>query len=131
MTGYFQTIVGILVAVILGLAISKQGRDITLLLGICVCCMVLWVAVGYLEPVLDLVARLRQLSQMDTSLLSVVIKAVGIGLVAEIAALICSDSGNAALGKAVQILASSAVLWLSVPLMNSLVDLLQKIVGEL
>ena len=131
MTGFFQTIAGILVAVILGLAVSKQGRDITLLLGICACCMVLWVAIGYLEPVIVLVSRLHRLSDMDGSLLSVVIKAVGISLVAEIAALICGDSGNAALGKAVQILASAAVLWLSVPLINSLMDLLQKIVGEL
>lgn len=131
MTGFFQAIAGVFIAVILGLALSKQGKDITLLLGLCACCMVLWVSASYLEPVLELVGRLRQLSGMDSGHLSIVIKAVGIGLVAEIAALLCGDSGNAALGKTVHILASVAVLWLSVPLFNSLLELLQKIVGEI
>lgn len=131
MTGFFQAIAGVFIAVILGLALSKQGKDITLLLGLCACCMVLWVSASYLEPVLELVGRLRQLSGMDSGHVSIVIKAVGIGLVAEIAALLCGDSGNAALGKTVHILASVAVLWLSVPLFNSLLELLQKIVGEI
>ena len=131
MTGFFQAIAGVFIAVILGLALSKQGKDITLLMGLCACCMVFWVSASYLEPVLELVGRLRQLSGMDSGHLSIVIKAVGIGFVAEIAALLCGDSGNAALGKTVHILASVAVLWLSVPLFNSLLELLQKIVGEI
>lgn len=130
MTAFLQTVAGIIIAVILGLALSKQGKDITLLLMICGCCMVLAVAAMYLEPVMDLVGRLQELSGLDTNYLSVVMKAVGIGLIAEVASLLCADSGNAAMGKAVHILASAAVLWLSVPLVNALMDLIQKIVGE-
>lgn len=130
MTAFLQTVAGIIIAVILGLALSKQGKDITLLLMICGCCMVLAVAAMYLEPVMDLVSRLQELSGLDTNYLSVVMKAVGIGLIAEVASLLCADSGNAAMGKAVHILASAAVLWLSVPLVNALMDLIQKIVGE-
>lgn len=130
MTAFLQTVAGIFVAVILGLALSKQGKDITLLLCICACCMVLTVAGMYLEPVMELITRLQELSGLDTGFLSVLMKAVGIGLIAEVASLICADSGNGALGKTVQILASAAVLWLSVPLINALMDLIQKIVGE-
>ncbi len=130
MTAFLQTVAGIFVAVVLGLALSKQGKDITLLLCICGCCMVLSVAVMYLEPVMALIDRLQELSGLDSDFLSVVMKAVGIGLVAEVASLICADSGNSALGKTVQILASAAIMWLSVPLLNALMDLIQKIIGE-
>ena len=45
----------------------------------------------------------------------------------EIAALVCGDAGNAALSKAVQIATASAVLWLSVPLMEELLVLIREV----
>ena len=83
----------------------------------------------FLEPVLDLLKQLQSLGSLQPEWLSVMLKAVGIGLVVEMGALICSDAGNAALGKTLQILGAVAVLWLSIPLMNSLMDLLQQILG--
>ena len=131
MEGVLQASAAVLLAVVLGLVLAKQGKDWALLLTAAVSCMVLAVAASYLQPVLDFVRELQSLSGLDGQLLTVVLKAVGIGLVAEIAALICQDAGNAALGKGVQILASVAVLWLSLPLMRELLELVQTILGEL
>ena len=131
MEGFLQAAAGVLLAVILGLVLAKQGKDWALVLTAAVCCMVLAVGAGYLQPVLDFLRELQNLSGLDPQLLTVVLKAVGIGLVAEIASLICQDAGNAALGKGIQILASMAVLWLSLPLMRSLLELVQTILGEL
>ena len=128
---YFQIVAGALVAVILGLTLSKHGKDISVLLGIAVCCMVLAAAVNYLKPVMDLISKLESIGQLDNEWISVMLKAAGIGLIAELASLICADSGNNALGKTIQILACAAVLWLSVPLMTALIDLIQKILGEI
>jgi hypothetical protein len=47
--------------------------------------------------------------------------------VAEIAGLICTDAGNAALAKTIQILATAVILWLTLPLMQALLDLVRKI----
>ena len=58
------------------------------------------------------------------------LKAVGIGVISEIAVLICQDSGNAALGKGLQLLATIVVLWLALPLMQGLLELVQKILGD-
>lgn len=131
MSGFIQPVGLVLITVVLSLGLHKEGKDITLLLGLGACCMVLAAAVAYLQPVINLIGRLQALSGLDTELLNVVIKSVGIGLIAEIASLICTDSGNGALGKTVHILASAAILWLSVPLFRSLIELIQKIVGEI
>lgn len=128
---YFQIIAGTLVAVILSLALSRQGKEISILLGIAVCCMVLIGAVNYLKPVMELVSTLQTVGQLDGQWVSLMLKAVGIGLISEMATLICTDSGNAALGKAIQIFACAAILWLSVPLLNALLELIQKLLGEL
>ena len=92
--------------------------------------MVLAAAAYYLEPVVELIHRLQELSGMNMEFLSVLLKSVGIGLLSEIAAMVCADAGETALGKAIGILATGAILWLSLPIMVALLDLVQKIVGE-
>jgi stage III sporulation protein AD len=131
MSTFLQVIAGALVSVVIGLALSKQGKDITLLLGITVCTMVLAAALVYLKPVMDFAQSLQQLSMLDSSMLRIMLKAVGISLIAEIACLICTDSGNGALSKGIQIFASVTVLCISVPLMKELLELIQKILGEI
>ena len=129
MERFFQAAAAVLIAVIIGLVLSKQGRDWTIILTALVSCMVLSVAAAYLEPILDFVGQLKAVSNLDGDILVIILKAVGIGLVAEIAALICQDGGNAALGKGIQILASVVILWLALPLMQGLLELVQKIMG--
>ena len=130
MTNFLQVIAGVLVAVVIGLAISKQGKDITLLLGTAICCMVLAAAMLYLSPVMDFIQSLQQMSGLDNHLLRIMLKAVGIGIISEIACLICTDSGNGALAKAIQVFASATVLCISIPIMQELMELIQKILGE-
>lgn len=131
MSGFFQVIGGVLIAVIMSLTLSKLNKDISALLGIGVCCMVMVAMAAYLEPVIDFVNQLQQTGNLDLSMLKIMLKASGIGIVAEIAGLICSDSGNAALGKAIQVLSAAVVLWLSVPMFQSLLELVQRMLGEL
>lgn len=128
---FFRAVAGVLLTVILCLIVGKQGKDWTLLLTAAVSCMVLAVAASYLEPVLDFVRRLQELAHLDSEMLTLILKAVGIGLVAQIASQICQDAGNAALGKGLQILAVFVILRLSLPLMEALLSLVQRILEEL
>ena len=127
MDTFLRLVGGVLIAVVLGVTLSRQSQDITLVLSVGVCCMVVMAAAVFLTPVMDLIRRLQQLAQLEEGALNTVLKAVGIGLVGEIAALVCGDAGNAALSKAVQIATASAVLWLSVPLMEELLVLIREV----
>ena len=126
---FLRTCAAALVAVILILILKKQGSDWSVVLALLVCCMILIVACSFLAPVLDFLRQLRTLTGLDPDLLIVLLKAAGIGLVGEIAALICQDSGNSALGKGIQILSSVVILWLSIPLFERMLALLQRILG--
>ncbi|MBQ6997047.1 MAG: hypothetical protein IJN60_01570 [Oscillospiraceae bacterium] len=125
-----KVIFGALIALILGLMLRQQGKDMALLLSIAVCCMVVAVMTSYLSPVVDFIHQLQDSAGTDPEFIAILLKSVGIGLVAEIAGLICSDAGNAAMGKTVQILATTVILWLSLPLMRSLLELIQRIMEE-
>lgn len=130
MERFWQAAAGGMLAVILWLILGRQGKDFALVLSLLVCCMILAVVGLYLEPVLDLVQRLEQLGDLQPEWISVMLKALGIGLVVELASLICTDAGNASLGKAIQFLGTSVILWLSIPLINGLLDLITQVLGD-
>lgn len=120
-----------MISLVLGLVLIKNGKDMALLLTIAVCCMVMLAAVKYLEPVLAFFRKLESIGNLDSQMLKILLKAVGIGLLAELTSLICADSGNSALGKGLQFLASAAILWLSIPLLDELLTLLDTILGAI
>ena len=131
MSSFFQVTGGVLISVVLGLALSKYGKDFSVVLILLVSCMVLAVMAAYLKPIIDFVGELLRLSEIQNDLMQPVLKATAIGVVAELASLICADSGNAALGKSIQLLAIAVILWISLPLLRSLLELMQRMLGNI
>lgn len=128
---FFKTCGSVLLAVVLILSVGSSNKDISMVLGITVCCIVSVVALEYLRPVIDMIKQLEELGGLDHSIIRILLKVTGIGLIGEIASMVCSDSGCASLGKTVKILCSAVILWLSLPLYAMLVELLQRILGGL
>lgn len=126
----FQILAGVMLAVVLGTFLNKQNREIGAVLAVVVCCLVFAASAVYLRPILQFLEQLQELGSMDPEAVGVMLKIVGIGLIGEIAGLICSDSGNAAMGKALQTMTTLVILWLSLPMMKALLDLVQEILGE-
>lgn len=130
MEQFIQAAAAVLLTVILGLILSKHGKETGLLLTILVCCMVGTIAIHYLEPVIALMETLQESSELDSGMFEILLKVVGIGFIAEVAGLVCTDAGNGALGKTLQMLASAVILWISIPLLERLLELVTAILGE-
>jgi stage III sporulation protein AD len=131
MERFYQATACVLVAVILILTLRKQGNEIALVLSVLLCCMVGFLAAGFLEPVMRFMQRLQKIGALNQELLNILLKIVGICFTAEIAGLICEDSGNGALGKALQFLASAVILYLSLPLLSKLLDIVEGMLDNL
>ena len=129
MDGFMKATAAVLICAILCLILAKQGKDFSVLLSILGCVMVLTIGLGYLQKLIDYLQRLESLIQPEGNYLPIVLKIVGIGLTGEIAALICKDSGNEALGRSLQILGTIMILCLSIPLFESLLDLITAVLG--
>ena len=128
---FTKTIGAVLIAVIFGVYLQRQFRETAVLLSIAVCAMVALAAISYIRPVISFLDRVQTLGGIDSEMVGILLKAVGIGLITEICTAICSDSGNAAMGKVLQLLATTIILCLSIPLLERLLDLLQKILEGL
>ncbi len=130
MDSFWKVLGGVLIAAVLSLILMRQGKDFSLLLTIGVSAMVAVAAVAYMEPVVAFLRELQQTGRLDGDMLATMLKVVGIGLVTEIASLICQDAGNAAMGKTVQLLGTAVILWLALPLMQALLSMVTQIMGE-
>lgn len=131
MSGFWQGISLSLIAVILVIAMGKNSGELSVVLILAAGCMIGIYALSYLQPVLNLLERLQQLSGIAGQTMKILLKAVGVGMVTELAHMICNDAGNTAIGKTVQILGAAVMLWLSIPLMEQMLDMVENVMGKL
>lgn len=130
MDEFWKASAAVLLTVVLVLALGKREKDISVLLTMAVCCMVTAVAMSYLEPVLDLLWEVEAMANVQDGMMEILMKTVGIGLVVEIAGMICTDAGNSSLGKTIQMLGTVVILSLSIPLFRGFLTLIQEILGQ-
>lgn len=131
MTVFWKAAAGLLIAAVMVLAVGKQEKDLALMLTMAVCVMAVLAAFSFLEPVISFLYRLEELGDLQSGVLAALLKIVGIGLVTEIVEMICQDSGNASLARGMQLLGSAVILFLSLPILETFLDLIQRILGEL
>lgn len=118
---------GALIAAMLGIILQRQGKEYAFVLVLAVSIMGACLTVSYIKPVISFLERLREIGNLDGDVLKILLKAVGIGLIGEITATICSDSGNASLGKMLQLLSAAVILWLSMPILEQVMDLITEV----
>lgn len=131
MESYLQASAGILIALILILMLGNQSKQIGILLAIGVCAMVVFAAVEYLQPILQFLEDLEHTGNLDSAMVRMLLKISGICVISQICSMICGDCGSASLGKALQLLSNIVILWLALPLFQGLLELIQRILGEL
>ena len=131
MTLFLKVSGAVLLSIILVLALKSNAKEVSAVLAISVICLTALAALNYLRSVLDFIMKLEQLGELDESMIEILLKVTGIGIITEVTNLVCKDAGNESMGKAVQLLGTSVILYLSMPLFYALIELLQKILGEL
>lgn len=131
MVSFYKIALGVIIAIILCLILSKQGKDYAMLLSVFVCSAILTVLAAYLQPIISFFTRVRVLGQLNADAVQILLKSVGICLVTELVSLICLDGGNQAMSKSLKMLGTSVVVWISLPLFEQLLDLIENILGEI
>lgn len=124
-----KAIAGVLISVILYHTIPAERKELSLLLCITACCLVCISALSYLQPVIDFLEHLQTVGTLDTQMLEILLRTVGIGLLSEITTLICKDFGNGTLGKSIQFLATAVTLWLALPVFYELLELIESVLS--
>ena len=125
---YWKALGGLLIAVVLGLVL---GKDMTVMLSLAICAMGIAVSVDYLRPIMTVMKQMEQAANFQGENFQILMKILGISMISEIVGMICADAGSASMGKVLKLLTCSAILWLAIPLFQSVLNLIQQILGEL
>lgn len=128
---FLKITAGVLLSVILILTVGKWEKDFAVVLGIAVCSMIAIAALSVLQPVVDFLYELELSAELQGYSLGTLLKMAGVCLTAELVSAICQDAGISSLGKQVQLLASAVVLKLSLPMMQTLMNLIGNLLGDL
>ena len=128
---FWKGAAGLFIAAVLVITVGRQEKDIALLLAMAACVMVVTAGLSILEPILSLLRRLEELGNLQSGVLNILLKITGIGLVTQTGGMILSDSGNTSLARGLQMLGTSVILYLSVPVFETLIDLIQHVLGEI
>lgn len=124
---FIKTVIAVLITTLLCIVIGKQQKDLSLLLSLAAVCLICSAAFTFLKPVIELMQKLSKVGELSGSLFEILLKTVGIALLSEVTELVCDDAGNKSLGKSLHILSVVVILWLSIPLFDEIIDLLQSI----
>ena len=111
--------------------LSGRNKEIGVILVVTGSAIILMMAISYMRPIFQFFEKLQIMGNLNHDVVSILFKSVAIGFLTEIMTLICNDMGNASVGKALQILATALILRISLPLFNSILDLIAGIMGEL
>lgn len=126
---FWKGAAAVLLAAVLGLVLDQQQKDLSALLSIGVCVLIGRLILHYLEPVVDFLLELEAAGGMQEHFLGILLKAMGVGMTSELAGMVCTDAGKASLGKSLQMLGSAVILYLSVPVFQSMLNMVRQILG--
>ena len=129
MNPYLKLSVGALSAALAAVTLRRQNADLAMLLGILGCCLGALLLLELLEPVLDYVKKLYSRVGLEDSLLSPLLKSVGIALLSQLGAAVCADSGQSALARVIELGGAVLCLSLSLPLFQAVFALIEQLSG--
>ena len=116
-----------LLASAVSLLLKRKNPELTVPLAAAVCCVSLVSLTGLLRPVLAVMEKAKRLSGLSEAYFLPVTKCVLIGILAKTAADLCRDSGQSALAGAVELGGAAAALFVSLPLLETLLGLLERL----
>ena len=127
---YLRFAAAALIGLILVLVVGRQSRDLGMMLSLAVCVLLALGAMEFLEPVMELLDELKRLGELDGGAVGILLRCAGIGMVSELAGLLCADAGEGAMGRALQICANAAILWLSLPLLRQVLTMIGEVLAK-
>ncbi len=129
MENFLQAIALAILGAILALILGKQTRELSILLTIACAAAIIALSFVFLEPIVDLVVELRLLGGLQEEHVSILLRAAGMCLLTEFACGVCEDVGQSTLAKMVRFCGNGALVYIALPLLMSVVELLKELLG--
>ncbi len=116
-----------LIGALLAVTLKKSSPDMAFLLVLAVVAAVLVWLRDILWDVTDFLRRMAESSGLAPEVFVPLLKTVGIALISRLGAGLCRDAGEGALATLVEIAAAFGAIWVSLPLLKAVWEMLQSL----
>lgn len=116
-------------AVMLALLLKQQKSEYALYLSLAAVLLILIFSINRLQIVIDTIQKIEQYTGIDSAMLKILVKLMGITYVAEFASGICKDAGFSAIGSQIEMFAKFSIMAVSVPVLLTLLETIEGLLG--
>lgn len=120
--------IGIIGAVVC-VVIKQYKPEYTILVGLGTGLVILFFTVPHFSSVVEYVNELSGLGEIDTGYIKIVIKALGVCIVTQLASDTCKDCGQNSIASKIELGGKVSILALSLPMFVSLLETVQKLIN--
>lgn len=117
------SILGIaLIAVVLVAVLRQYNPEFAIPVEICAVLLILVLLISPVTQILESVRSLLRVSGIDSTYFTLLIKAIGVVIIVQLAADTCRDSGNSALAHKVELAGRVAVILIALPMVTAVAE---------
>lgn len=125
----FRVVTLAVVCAVIGVMLRERIGVMAVLLSLASCAIILFASLHFLAPALEFADRLQQLSSLDSSLISPLLKVTALGIITQLSEGLCEDAGDKALSKTVRVCGTVFSVYVSLPLFGAVMDLIETVLG--
>lgn len=112
-----------IVAAILAIAIKRQNSEMSLLISICACVIILISVLAEILTAVDVFSNILATANINLEYIKILLKVMGICFLTEFTADLCKDSGQTALSSNISLAGKVIVLIVSLPLFKDVLEI--------
>ena len=129
MSTEFRVILLAVICSVLTVLVRERSGVMAVLLSIAACCALLLCSVRFFAPAVEFADRLRSLSGVSSTVTAPLMKITALGILTQMAGSLCEDAGENALAKTVNICGAVFSVYVALPLMSAVMDMLENMLG--
>ena len=112
----------IVIAVILALSLKSKSPEMSSLVSVAICLVVIVLCIGRIGTIVDTIKRISEHINIDSTYLVVLLKLIGIAYVCEFASGISKDAGYSAVASQIELLGKLTMLMVSLPVLMQVIE---------
>ncbi|MCM1334582.1 MAG: stage III sporulation AC/AD family protein [Eubacterium sp.] len=115
-------------AAVLSAILRRYNGEYGLYISLAACALILGAVLNAVAPLLSLIASLREAAGIESAYIEVLLKALAVCCMTQLASDCCRDGGEAAIASKIDFAGRIAVILLSVPLFEKLIGLIKDLI---
>ncbi len=112
----------IIIAVILALSLKAKNPEISSLISIAICIVIVSLCIGRLEAIINSLKSITNHINIEKTYLIVLLKLIGIAYICEFASGISKDAGYSAVASQIELVGKLTMLMVSMPILLQVIE---------